>query len=236
MGAVQNNNKMIISFQNATPAPLVGVVHLDSQIWNTKKDFLQGKSYQIYAPSGKGKSTFAHIIYGLRDDFDGDILIDNQNTKQISHENWASIRQTKMSIIFQDLRLFADLTARENIEVKTVLLQQNNSSTDTQGNIKEDIKENINQMADKLGISHIMDKKANILSYGERQRVAILRALIQPFEVLLADEPFSHLDENNIKIASQMLIERCKQQNATLLMTSLGYDYGISFDEKVLLG
>ncbi len=225
---------MIISFQNATPAPLVGVVHLDSQIWNTKKDFLQGKSYQIYAPSGKGKSTFAHIIYGLRDDFEGDILIDNQNTKQISHENWASIRQTKMSIIFQDLRLFADLTARENIEVKTVLLQQNqqkseqNTQTDTQNNIKD--------MAEKLGISHVMDKKANILSYGERQRVAILRALIQPFEVLLADEPFSHLDENNIKIASQMLQERCKQQNATLLMTSLGYDYGISFDEKVLLG
>ncbi len=223
---------MIISFQNATPAPLVGVVHLDSQIWNTKKDFLQGKSYQIYAPSGKGKSTFAHIIYGLRDDFEGDILLDNQNTKQISHENWASIRQTKISIIFQDLRLFADLTARENIEVKTVLLQQNNSQTDTQNNVKENIK----NMAEKLGISHIMDKKANILSYGERQRVAILRALIQPFEVLLADEPFSHLDENNIKIASQMLQERCKQQNATLLMTSLGYDYGISFDEKVLLG
>ncbi len=218
---------MIISFQNATPAPLVGVVHLDSQIWNTKKDFLQGKSYQIYAPSGKGKSTFAHIIYGLRDDFEGDILIDNKNTKQISHENWASIRQTKIAIIFQDLRLFADLTARENIEVKTVLLQQN-TQAETQNNIKD--------MAEKLGISHIMDKKANILSYGERQRVAILRALIQPFEVLLADEPFSHLDENNIKIASQMLIERCKKLNASLLMTSLGYDYGISFDEKVLLG
>lgn len=229
---------MIISFQNATPAPLVGVVHLNSQIWNTKKDFLPGKSYQIYAPSGKGKSTFAHIIYGLRDDFEGDILIDNQNTKQVSHENWASIRQTKISIIFQDLRLFADLTARENIEVKTVLLQQNqqksqqNTQAETQNNIKETIKE----MAEKLGISHIMDKKANILSYGERQRVAILRALIQPFEVLLADEPFSHLDENNIKIASQMLQEKCKKQNATLLMTSLGYDYGISFDEKVLLG
>lgn len=225
---------MIISFQNATPAPLVGVVHLDSQIWNTKKDFLQGKFYQIYAPSGKGKSTFAHIIYGLRDDFEGDILLDNQNTKQISHENWANIRQTKMSIIFQDLRLFADLTARENIEVKTVLLEKNtqNSQIDTQNTIKEDIKE----MAERLGISHVMDKKASILSYGERQRVAILRALVQPFEVLLADEPFSHLDENNIKIASQMLLERCKQQNATLLMTSLGYDYGISFDEKVLLG
>ena len=229
---------MIISFQNATPAPLVGVVHLDSQIWKTKKDFLQGKSYQIYAPSGKGKSTFAHIIYGLRDDFEGDILIDNQNTKQISHENWANIRQTKMSIIFQDLRLFADLTARENIEVKTVLLEKNiqNNQADMQANSKESIKENIKKMAEKLGISHVMDKKANILSYGERQRVAILRALMQPFEVLLADEPFSHLDENNIKIASQMLIERCKQQNATLLMTSLGYDYGISFDEKVLLG
>ena len=229
---------MIISFQNATPAPLVGVVHLDSQIWNTKKDFLQGKFYQIYAPSGKGKSTFAHIIYGLRDDFEGNILVDNQNTRQISHENWANIRQTKMSIIFQDLRLFADLTARENIEVKTVLLEKNiqNNQADMQANSKESIKENIKNMAEKLGISHVMDKKANILSYGERQRVAILRALMQPFEVLLADEPFSHLDENNIKIASQMLIERCKQQNATLLMTSLGYDYGISFDEKVLLG
>ena len=229
---------MIISFQNATPAPLVGVVHLDSQIWNTKKDFLQGKSYQIYAPSGKGKSTFAHIIYGLRDDFEGDILIDNQNTKQISHENWASIRQTKMSIIFQDLRLFADLTARENIEVKTVLLQQNQqkSQQKSQQNTQTETQNNIKDMAEKLGISHVLDKKANILSYGERQRVAILRALIQPFEVLLADEPFSHLDENNIKIASQMLQERCKQQNATLLMTSLGYDYGISFDEKVLLG
>ena len=213
---------MQIHFKNVVPIPLENNIRSDSEIWNTEVSFEKGKNYQIHAPSGKGKSTFIHIIFGLRQDFGGEAKIGNKNTKNIKINDWAKLRQKHLSIVFQDLRLFLELTALENIEAKSALY-------------KHKKQQEIEKMADFLAISHVLDKKAKFLSYGERQRVAIIRALIQPFDFLFLDEPFSHLDEGNIRKAQQLIEEKRHKQNASVLMTTLGYEYDIQFDKKLIL-
>jgi ABC-type lipoprotein export system ATPase subunit len=212
---------MNLTLDHVTPAPLAGV-SFSSEIWNTSISFEKGKSYKIFAPSGKGKSTFIHILYGLRKDFTGKATIGSSSVNSLSNDQWAKLRATNISIVFQDLRLFQELTARENIEVKTCLL-------------KEDKEDQIQRFSETLGVKHLLEKKIKILSYGERQRIAIIRSLMQPFEWLLLDEPFGHLDEANIIKACALIESECKTRGAGILVTSLGSDYSFKYDHQYSL-
>lgn len=219
---------MDVSFDDVIPAPLAEILdaktHSDapSEIWQKKLKFDKQKKYQVYAPSGKGKSTFIHIIYGLRDDYQGEVHLDALNVREISLDQWAKLRQDNIAVVFQDLRLFEDLTALENIQVKTALYPG-------------DYQDKIEEMSIFLGVQHLLHKKTSTLSYGERQRISIIRALIQPFSLLLLDEPFSHLDESNIEKACQLIDQKCQENQAGLIMTSLGYPYYIKFDQRLIL-
>ena len=122
------------------------------------------------------------------------------------------MRQQHISIIFQDLRLFPHLTARENIELKRVL----------QKPFYE--KNKIEEMAEQLGIDSILHQKASMCSYGEQQRIAIVRALMQPFDWIIMDEPFSHLDRDNIDKASALIESECRKRNAGFILTDLEDD------------
>lgn len=217
-----------INLQNITPEPLKELLSkpkeqtYTSEIWQQSLGFEKGKHYQIQAPSGKGKSTFIHLLYGIRSDFTGELQLDGQDSQSIQATQWANIRQNQVSIVFQDLRLFLDLTAWENIEVKLSLNPTDQS-------------QEANEMLKMLGVESLLNKKTALLSYGERQRIAIVRALIQPFDFLLLDEPFSHLDEDNIQKAAQLIKEACAACQAGMIMTSLGYEYGIHWDKKLIL-
>ncbi|MFN3316396.1 MAG: ATP-binding cassette domain-containing protein [Raineya sp.] len=214
---------MTIRFENIVPAPLEGVVSPKTEIWQKDIRFTPSQSYQVYSPSGKGKSSFLHIIYGLRKDFSGRLWLDDKNANHLQADEWAKLRQEIFSIVFQDLRLFLHLTAWENLLVKASLYPQNKE--------KE-----LQEQAEFLGVAHVLHKPAATLSYGERQRIAIIRALIQPFRWLLLDEPFSHLDQENISKASQLISQKVAENNAAVLMTSLGYEYELKFEEKKCLG
>lgn len=212
-----------IVFDNVTPIPFVGVTRLSSQIWQTNLVLEQGKRYLVSAASGKGKSTFVGILYGLRHDYEGLATWSGNNLKQQTLGWWAELRQQKVSIVFQDLRLFPHLTALENLLVKANLYTQS-----------PDI-EKIMQMTDALGVTSLLEKKVNTLSYGERQRIAIIRALVQPFQWLLLDEPFSHLDEKNIQAAAQLIEQECQKRNAGWVMASLSDAYGMSYEHILYL-
>ncbi|MCS6822144.1 MAG: ATP-binding cassette domain-containing protein [Microscillaceae bacterium] len=213
---------MLIELYHLLPEPLAGITDPNTQIWKQSVRFEMPKKYQLNAPSGRGKSTFIHIVYGLRQDFTGKLYINQQEVRTIQRAQWAKLRQSKISIVFQSLRLLPELTAWQNLQVKQLLLP------------RQDEKQ-IREMILALGVEHLLDKKVATLSYGERQRFAIIRALIQPFELLLLDEPFSHLDEVNIQIACELITQKCKENNAGLIMTSLGYPYYLTFDERLNL-
>lgn len=183
-----------------------------SDIWNRNLQFAKGEWVKIKAPSGTGKTTLIHIIYKLRYDYEGTVLWNNNELTKIAGDALAEIRQKNISVIFQDLRLFPNLTARENIELKRVL----------QAPFYE--KNMIDMMAEKLGVLHILDQRAGLCSYGEQQRIAIIRALIQPFDWLIMDEPFSHLDQENIAKATALIAEECTKRKAGFMLTDLDED------------
>jgi ABC-type lipoprotein export system ATPase subunit len=213
---------MTIRFNNVTPAPLAGVIDSGTDVWQKEFVFEPGKNYRVVAPSGKGKSTFIHYIYGLRNDYTGQITLAQKDCRQIDSSQWSELRQRNISIVYQDLRLFLHLTAAQNLDVKSVLYENQNP-------------DQIHGMADRLGVTKLLPKKSNTLSYGERQRIAIIRALIQPFDWLLLDEPFSHLDKDNSEKAFVLIDEEVKKRNAGVILTSLGQDNHFSYHRELKL-
>ena len=86
-----------------------------------------------------------------------------------------------------------------------------------------------------LGLEHKWQQRADTLSYGERQRVAIVRSLLQPFQWLLLDEPFSHLDDENTRKASPLILEVVKKQQAGVLLVDLEDNSWFPYTRKLLL-
>lgn len=204
---------MQLELQKIIPIPLKDkLLQRNSDVWNKSVQFKQSNYIKIKAPSGTGKTTLVHIIYKLRNDFEGAVLWDNTNLSSTKPNELAAMRQQNISIIFQDLRLFPNITARENIELKRVLFHP----------IYESSK--IDEMAEQLGIASILNQTASTCSYGEQQRIAIIRALMQPFKWLIMDEPFSHLDNNNIDKASALIEAECRKRNAGFMLTDLEND------------
>ncbi|MEP6711467.1 MAG: ATP-binding cassette domain-containing protein [Ferruginibacter sp.] len=179
-----------------------------SEIWNNTITVAKGQKLQIVSPSGSGKTSLIHFLYGLRKDFKGTINFDDKNISEFSAEGLAEYRSKYISIIFQDLRLFPDHSAKENIEIKRLLQPLYPS-------------ENIREMAEHLGIASKLDQHARTCSYGEQQRIAIIRSLQQPFDFLLMDEPFSHLDESNRQKAMELIEKEAAKRNAAIILADL---------------
>ena len=122
--------------------------------------------------------------------------------------------------MFQDCRLFPELTAVENVMLKSQLT----------GFVGE---EEVRAMLARLGLSAHIDKPCATLSLGQQQRVAFVRALAQPCDFILLDEPISHLDDLNATIVAQMLRERQQKDGIGIIVTSVGYRLPYEYD-KVL--
>ena len=215
---------MTISLHQVIPVPLKEKLqHQVSDIWNRDIVFSPPEWIKIKAPSGTGKTTLIHSLYKLRTDYTGDIKWEDQKITAIDAEQLAIFRQQKISVVFQDLRLFPQLTAFENIELNRVL---QTSSCE---------KEKIYQMAEHLGVKAILQQPAALCSYGEQQRVAIIRALVQPFNWLIMDEPFSHLDKTNATKAAQLITSVCKEKKAGIIITDLHDDDHFMYTRKLFL-
>lgn len=196
---------------------------LQSDIWGKNICFSKGKNSKITAPSGTGKTTLVTILYGLNKNYTGRIGYNEQDLATINPIELSELRQAHWSIVFQDLKLFPALTARENIELKRSMHKTATESSE------------IEEMADSLGIQSILQQPAGTCSYGEQQRIAIARALMQPFDFLLLDEPFSHLDINNKKKAAQLIQKECKKREAGIIITDLDQDEHFEYQESLNL-
>ena len=205
---------MQIALSKVIPIPLRDKVQQrNSGIWNNEVVFEKGQWVKIKAPSGTGKTTLVHMLYKLRHDYTGQIRWNNKKLEAYTAAELALLRQSAVSVVFQDLRLFNNLSARENIELNRIL-----PATPV-------YKENaIDRMAEALQVTHILEQRAGLCSYGEQQRIAIIRALIQPFQWLIMDEPFSHLDENNTRKAAALIAEECTKRKAGFILTDLDND------------
>lgn len=193
-----------------------------SKVWNKQVSIDSKQRYFLSSNSGKGKSTFLNFLFGLRNDFKGTLSFDNVATTKISLAEWAKIRSEKIAYLPQDLQLINHLTVWENLTLKNNLT--NHYST------KE-----MEDFLAKLGLSNYKNRVIKTLSIGQQQRIALIRTLLQPLDLLLLDEPFSHLDEKNIKASLEVIDSVCLKENAGFIIATLGYDYGLSSIKTLLL-
>jgi ABC-type lipoprotein export system ATPase subunit len=199
---------MQLAIRHLLPAYFDKNVTQTSEVWGKDFVFEKGEYIKIVAPSGSGKSSLMNFLYGMRNDYNGIITYSDKNIRNFSAEDISRYRKDYISIVFQDMKLFPDQTAQENIEIKRQLNPYHPA-------------EKIAEMFQRLGIGNKLSSKCSICSYGEQQRIAIIRSLMQPFDILLLDEPFSHLDNNNAEKAMGLILEEAKLRNATIIFADL---------------
>lgn len=211
-----------IHFKYVIPQVFASREQQDSEIWQQDVVFEKGRLYLVEADSGKGKSTFCSYIQGYRNDFSGQLLFDDVDVKSLKVNDWVNIRERHISLLFQELRLFPELTAMENVEIKNKLTGFKSRAQ-------------IDEWFDMLGIGDKRDAKVGRMSFGQQQRVAMIRALVQPFDFILADEPISHLDDSNSAIIGKILMDEAHMQGAGVIITSIGKHMNLDYDQIIKL-
>jgi ABC-type lipoprotein export system ATPase subunit len=206
-----------IKLYNGIPEIFAQREDLRSDIWNREFCFERGKSYLIKAASGTGKSSLCSYLYGQRGDYRGSIMFDDIDIARLSTREWCDIRQQSISILFQDLKLFGELTAFENVVIK-------NSITNTKSELE------IKLLFEQLGVDDKLNTRADRMSFGQQQRVALIRALCQPYKFLILDEPISHLDDANSDIMRDIIVQDASDRGAAIIATSIGKHMNIDYD------
>lgn len=181
----------------------------ESEVWMRTISFVRGGCYLIEAESGTGKSSLCSFIYGNRDDYRGIIKFNDTDIRSLSVGDWCDIRRSSIALLPQEMRLFPELSAWDNVQIKNRLT----------GYLTD---KKIDEMFDTLGIGAKKHIPVAKLSIGQQQRVAVIRTLAQPFSFVLLDEPVSHLDTLNNSIVATMVAEHARAQGAGIISTSVG--------------
>ncbi len=175
----------------------------------------RGKSIALSGPSGSGKSTLTQILAGTLNPNQGQILWqDSQNNAidlcQMNEDQRCDWRLHQVGFVFQDFRLFPHLTALENAGLSLELLGHKRSS----------LKDQLMPYFERFALSHRLDHLPSMLSGGEQQRVAIIRAIAHQPALILADEPTGNLDRHTAEQVGDLLLALPKKQNCSLLVVT----------------
>ena len=193
-----------------------------SEVWRQEVKLTRGDICLIEAESGAGKSSLCSFVTGYRHDYQGDILFDDTNARDLGVRGWTAVRRKHISLLWQELRLFPELTAYENIEIKNSLTRHKT-------------RKEIMEMLEATGIADKADTKAGLMSIGQQQRVALIRSVCQPFDFLFADEPISHLDDTNSETICRLLTEEAAKQGAAIVITSVGRHPNLPYNKTLRL-
>ncbi len=171
----------------------------------------KGEFVSVIGKSGCGKSTLLYILSTMDTDYEGELLIDNQNMRNKKEGQLARVRSEKIGFVFQFHYLLNEFTVLKNVMLAGLKLG------------KYDAKEVEHRAMEKLkilGIESEAYKKANQLSGGQKQRVAIARALINDPLIIMGDEPTGNLDKKNSEMVFDIFKELSDVYNQTLLVVT----------------
>ena len=180
---------------------------------NISIEIKKGDFISIVGPSGAGKTTFLNIL-GTIDEYDKNpktsILFNNIDITNLDDDKLSSFRNKEIGFIFQFHQLLPELTAQENILLPTMIGKRSE---------KESL-DNLMKLSNILEINHILNKKPEFISGGEKQRVAVARALINSPSILLADEPTGNLDSKNAEKIQKLFKKINKELNVTIVLVT----------------
>lgn len=181
-----------------------------SQVWlEPELKFERGCKVCVQAESGGGKSSLLSFIYGNRSDYDGKILLGGTDSRTFSVEQWCELRTAHIALLPQEMRMFPELTVMQNLQLKNNLTHHKTEAE-------------LLGLLERMGIAEKVNQPLALLSIGQQQRVALIRTICQPFDFILLDEPVSHLDPNNNRIAAGIIEEEAAAQGAGIISTSVG--------------
>jgi len=191
---------------------------------NLNLKFNEGELVALVGPSGSGKSSLLHLLALLDEPTKGKILINKQETKNLTVEEKDEIRRKKISIIFQDNNLLSDFTAIENVMMPLII----------KGESKKLILEKTVKILKEVKMLNRSSHFPNELSGGEQQRVAVARALIAETKLILADEPTGNLDFNTAKEIFSLFL-KLKKLKKTIIFATHNRELANKADYKLFI-
>lgn len=169
-----------------------------------------GELVALYGPSGSGKSTMLTLAAGLTLPDHGTVLFDGEDLARLSRRAAARHRLVELGFVFQTFRLVPGLAAIDNAALKLV----------TAGATRQEARRKVAPLLERLGVIDCAEQRTASLSRGQRQRIAIARALAGRPRLLLADEPTGSLDSQQGGEVLTLLAEVCREQRVAVLLTT----------------
>jgi putative ABC transport system ATP-binding protein len=170
----------------------------------------KGEFVAVMGPSGSGKTTLLNLISTIDSATSGTITIDGLRPEEMTKTELALFRRRQLGFVFQDFNLLQMLTVEENLVLPLTL----------DGLPLDEMKKRIADLAKKLDLEQILEKRPNEISGGQAQRTAIGRALIHQPAFILADEPTGNLDSKASKDVLELLARVNQEQKTTILMVT----------------
>lgn len=170
----------------------------------------EGEFVSIVGASGAGKTTLLQIIGTLDTDNEGEVIINGVNIKKLSDKQLSAFRNKELGFVFQFHQLLPEFTALENVCIPGYIARRDS----------KEVEEKAKELLTKLGLQDRFHHKPNELSGGEKQRVAVARALINDPKLILADEPSGSLDSGNKKELHSLLRKLRNEYGLTILLVT----------------
>lgn len=170
----------------------------------------KGEFVGIMGPSGSGKTTLLNVIATIDEPTSGEVMINGRDPRGLGRKDRALFRRKELGFVFQHFNLLDTLTVEENVVLPLTLA----------GFTVQDMEYRLGEVADRLGIRALLDKRTNEISGGQMQRVAIARAMIHRPSLILADEPTGSLDSKAAGEVMNLLAEVNGSEGTTMLMVT----------------
>jgi lipoprotein-releasing system ATP-binding protein len=223
-----NRHKMQIILENISKSYKIPDSNIEREVLKSiSLTFEEGNSVGIIGPSGSGKSTLLNIIGTLDIPDSGTVKLGDLKINDLNPNELAELRNKKIGFIFQMHHLLPQLNVLENVLVPTLPIKNKQY-------LKE-ATERAKTLLERVGLSERISQLPSQMSVGECQRTAVVRALINKPEIILADEPTGSLDQENAEALGNLLVEIQKEQNVTLITVTHALELAKKMDKTYKL-
>jgi len=178
-----------------------------------------GDSVSIVGPSGSGKSTFLYILGALEPPTAGTVLLGGRNPFELDEKSLAAFRNQQIGFVFQDHHLLPQCTVLENVLIPTLVARDTGDQP----------QRTALDLLEQVGLGPRIHHRPHELSGGEKQRVALVRALVRKPQLVLGDEPTGNLDHDSAKAVADLLLELHSSQQTILIVVTHNLDLAARF-------